>query len=459
MGINVFWFRKDLRLDDNVGFNYCIKEQKPVLPVFVVDNSTFSDMQAGKKKALFLIECLKSLERELKEKGSKLYLFNGHPVDIMYKISKEVTIDSIIFNRCYEPLEINTEREIWDEFTNLGIHVKSYKDLLLHERGDILKKDKTSYSVFSYYYKKWRKQEKESPKNTGDFETVQFHTDSYFTLPENQISMQIDVEKELAIFLDENLKNYQLDRDFPYKDATSKLSCYLNTGKLSIRRLYNEVLSKGSSTDTQISDSAEAFLRQLAWRDFYHQILYHFPHVETSAFHKRFNSINWENDNTLFDKWCAGKTGFPFVDAGMRQLNQEGWMHNRLRMIVASFLVKDLFIDWRWGEDYFSKKLIDHDLALNNGGWQWSASTGTDSQPWFRIFNPYSQSKRFDPEGIFIRKFVPELTNVNNQYIHQPDQMPLEYQKECNCLIGKDYPEPIVNHAKRREMAYRRKPR
>ena len=248
----------------------------------------------------------------------------------------------------------------------------------------------------------------------------------------------------LKEFYNNGLGKYKSQRDFPSVSGTSLLSAHLHFGTVSIRECFRAALKKES--ETRNSEDVKVWMNELLWREFYYHITYHFPYVIDKSFKQKYDKLEWNYEQSDFDKWCTGNTGYPIVDAGMRQLNKEGWMHNRVRMITAMFLTKDLFIDWRWGEKYFAEKLIDMDFASNNGGWQWSASTGCDAQPYFRIFNPYLQSQKFDAKGDYIRKYVTELRSVPGKYIHKPDDMNKEQQTNCNVIIGKDYPYPIVKH-------------
>ncbi len=451
--VNLFWFRKDLRLYDNKAFSNCVAEKEQILPIYIVEDNCLDSSTISQPRMKFLFACLERLEDQLNQYKSNLYLFMGNPQTIIKKICREVNVGALYFNRNYEPTEIKRDREIWNYCQANKIQCKSFKDLLLHERGEILKNDKKPYTVFSYYFKKWIDLKKEPVEIVKPFKTATFTALDYDSIPRTSDVYELKPEEELELFLKRKIKGYDMNRDYPFMEGTSRLSAYLRTGLLSIRQVYHaaEMLLEGVN-DKSIK-GIETFIKQLAWRDFYYQILYYFPYVENGAFIKKFNGLKWENDKGLYERWCDGTTGVPIVDAGMRQLNREGWMHNRLRMITASFLTKDLLIDWRWGETYFKQKLIDYDLPLNNGGWQWCASTGTDSQPYFRIFNPYTQSSKFDPDGKFIKKYVPELKNVKVNYIHEPYKMSQKAQEESNCILNKDYPLPIVIHSLQRNKA------
>lgn len=451
--INIFWFRRDLRIDDNMALGKCILEGREILPIYIIENELLDEAVISQPRILFLFSALMRLSEKLEKMNSKLFIYKGKPKTVIQTLCKQMDVESIYFNRNYEPKELEVDREIWEKSKKKGIDIKSFKDQVLHERGEILKKDKTPYSVFSYYYKKWQSLEKDDCKKIEPFQTVQFTAIKECTLPDSVGFFTLSPEIDFDFFLNNKLNGYAENRDYPYLDGTSKISAYLATGMLSVRKVYHSVRALSERGCVVKSQGIDTFIKQLAWRDFYYQILYHFTHVENGPFIKKFHAIKWDNDHRLFHHWCNGTTGIPIVDAGMRQLNQEGWMHNRLRMITASFLTKDLLIDWKWGEKYFKENLIDYDLPLNNGGWQWCASTGTDAQPYFRIFNPLTQSKKFDPNGQFIKKYIPELMQVEEKYIHQPFEMSERQQRQSGCMIGKDYPYPVVDHSEQRKKA------
>ena len=449
--VNIFWFRRDLRINDNKAFINCILEGRAVLPIYIIEYDILKPPIFTEPRTQFLLGALKGLNDEMRQFHSKLYVFRGEPLHLFHEISNHIDVEKLFFNRNYEPSEIERDRKIWDFCKTKGIKLKTFKDQVLHERGEILKKDKTPYSVFTFYYKKWKLLKKENCEETPPFKTIDFSVLKDYSLPNPTEFEKMNPKEEYELFLEDKIFNYEENRDFPYLEGTSRISAYLRTGALSIRQVYHSAEYLLETNEEKKLKSIETFIKQLCWRDFYYQILYHFPYVETGAFIEKFNQLKWENNANHFQRWCEGKTGFPIVDAGMRQLNQEGWMHNRLRMITASFLTKDLLIDWRWGERYFKERLIDYDLPLNNGGWQWCASTGTDAQPYFRIFNPATQSKKFDPKGVFIRKYIPELRQVNEKHIHQPTDMSENEQKDADCVIGQDYPYPIVDHTQQRK--------
>lgn len=453
MKVNVVWFRRDLRIDDNRAFSKSIEEGSEILPIYIITDDMLNESIYSQPRTQFLLSALKRLKKELKEFHSKLYIFKGNPLLILQKIFDQIEVGILFFNRNYEPKEIERDREILKYCKTKGIQIKTFKDQVLHERGEILKKDKTPYSVFSFYFKKWYSKKKDHCEKLTDFKTFEFSgLEEHCLTPSKQFE-KMNPEKDFHVFLKNQIFNYDVNRDYPNLDGTSRISAYLRTGLLSIRKVYHLTSKLLDTNDNKKTKSIETYIKQLAWRDFYYQILYHFPYVETGAFIEKFNQLKWKNNLQHFQRWCEGNTGFPIVDAGMRQLNREGWMHNRLRMITASFLTKDLLIDWRWGEQYFKERLLDYDLPLNNGGWQWCASTGTDAQPYFRIFNPHSQAKKFDPFGEFIKKYVPELRQVSERFIHQPFDMSEKQQSDFDCIIGRDYPYPIVDHSEQRKRA------
>jgi len=453
LGVNLFWFRRDLRIDDNQALYHCVAKSDQVLPFFILDLDDLNGRSLQQPRMRFLMENLRHLKEQLEQHGSTLYVFKGSPISVFQKIVEQLTVKGVFFNRNYDPAEIERDRQIWQLCHSKGIEVQTFKDLVLHERGEILKKDKKPYTVFTYYFIQWQQLKKDAQKPVQAIKTVRFESIPSETLPSLSGLIRSDPKKELDLFLSDKINVYDVHRDYPFLDGTSRLSAYLRTGWLSVREVYHSAANLLEKADSKAINAIEQFIRQLAWRDFYYQIMYHFPFVENESFLQKFRTIEWENNDLLFTKWCEGLTGVPIVDAGMRQLNSQGWMHNRLRMITASFLTKDLLIDWRWGERYFKHRLIDYDMPLNNGGWQWCASTGTDAQPYFRIFNPFTQSKKFDPQGDFIKRYIPELNGCPKKYIHEPYLMPIDEQRASNCLIGQTYPAPIVDHSKQRIKA------
>ncbi len=419
--INIFWFRRDLRLEDNHGLYAALTQNLPVLPIFIFDTNILNALEdKSDSRIQFIVEQINTLQNTLKAHGSALTLLHGSPIEVWKSIVVKYTINTVFTNRDYEVYAQQRDREIYDLLTKNNVNFKGYKDHVLFEKNEIVKKDGSPYTVFTPYKKAWYDKRSQQPI---EYYPSEQHLSALVQQETKHISVQdlgftpssisipkFNISKQL-------LQNYETNRDRPDLDATSKISPHLRFGTVSIRKLYLEA-SKYSKT----------YCNELIWRDFYSQVLYHFPHVVNNNFKPKYDAINWRNNEEEFSAWCAGKTGFPFVDAGMRQLNKTGWMHNRVRMITASFLCKDLLIDWRWGEAYFASKLIDYDLASNNGGWQWAAGTGTDAAPYFRIFNPTSQQQKFDPNFTYINRWIPEW-NSN------------------------EYPEEIVNHREARLRA------
>lgn len=439
MKIAVHWFRADLRLSDNTALHAACSEADFVIPIFIFDPLILGAPDTGAPIVGFMIECLAEFEKDIEAAGGKLHFRHGKVTDELRAVLRATKATDLYYNRDYEPGARKRDGEAEKLAKSLGVEVHSFKDGVIHEPDEILKDDGTPYRVFTPYSHTWRSKAKGKvlPK-------VKFKQPSGFKHPagvklptakalgfEVEIPLPPAGEKaglaQLRTFAAEHAQHYARDRDFPARSATSRLSPHLRLGTVSPRTVL-DVAAEVAKKHPDVHPQVKIFESELIWREFYRQILWHFPHVETTAFKKDYADLKWENDKRLFKAWCEGRTGFPIVDAGMRQLNTTGWMHNRVRMIVSSFLTKDLLVSWQWGERYFMQKLIDADLANNNGGWQWSASTGTDAQPYFRIFNPTSQAEKFDPEGVYIKKYVPDADTLA-------------------------YPGPIVDHAKQRVKA------
>ncbi len=448
MRTNLCWFRRDLRIHDQKALYECSLRGKPLVPFFILDPGILQREGLSERRTAYLFQALRKLGQQFAQNGVKFRLFRGNPLDVFRELCARNQIAAVFFNRDYEPYALQRDGQIREFLHQQGIEVFSCKDSVLHEPGEIVNKNREPYRVFTPYYKNWQRLAKDPCTQTvhlrdaPHFSTPPGREVAWQNLPVTPNRFTMEPFQALETFFSEKVHEYATARDLPSLDGTSRLSPLLRFGLVSIRDVFHRA-----------KDVCEPFTRQLAWRDFYFQVLAHFPRVQGSAFLEKYNALRWQNDREWFARWCAGQTGFPLVDAGMRQLVEEGWMHNRLRMLTASFLVKDLLIDWRWGEEFFQEQLLDHDLALNNGGWQWCASTGTDAQPFFRVFNPFHQSKKFDPEGIFIRKYVPELQKVPTAFLHAPHTMPREIQEKVGCRIGKDYPPPMVEHNHRRIVA------
>lgn len=409
--MNIFWFRRDLRLEDNAGLYHALKSGEKVLPIFIFDTNILEKL-ANKKDArvTFLHDTICQLNEQLQGLGSSLIVKYGTPESVWDELIKKYKINAVFTNRDYEPYALERDETIKNKLASANIDFHTFKDHVLFEKDEVLKDDGLPYTVFTPYSKKWRKVLESKIESDGTF----FYFNSYPT--EKYFSNFYSIENQSIISLNDlgferseieipsieikqsTIKNYGEQRDFPAVRGTSRLGIHFRFGTISIRE-------KARKADKL----SKTYLNELIWRDFYSQILGHFPHVVGQPFREKYNRIEWRNDEADFKKWCEGKTGYPIVDAGMRELNTTGFMHNRVRMITASFLTKHLLIDWRWGEAYFAEKLLDFDLASNNGGWQWAAGCGTDAAPYFRIFNPESQQKKFDKELKYIKKWLPEF--------------------------------------------------
>ncbi|MBY0414606.1 MAG: DNA photolyase family protein [Bdellovibrionales bacterium] len=457
------WIRRDLRLHDHRALSEALKSAESVYIAFIFDSLILDDLtNRHDQRVSFIMDSLKEIEEILRKKGSSLIVRYGDPRNEIPKIISEFNIDGLFFNRDYEPYAKKRDKEVEKILSNKNILVSNYKDHVFYEKHEIRNGSGEIYKVFTPYKNKWLEtfQANESLvpdykinlKNLAQFENsknVLIH--DWFTdigMMPSDTFFQGGTSKALSLLKDfrDDIDNYKEGRDIPSLEGTSKLSTYIRMGNLSLRdmiRVSLESSNVGHAT----------WLSELIWRDFYHMILDAHPEVEDHCFRIEYDKIKWIGSTEHFQKWCDGETGFPIVDAAMRCLNATGFMHNRLRMVVASFLTKTLLIDWRKGERYFAAKLLDYDLAANNGGWQWSASTGVDAQPYFRIFNPFNQSEKFDPDAIFIRQWCPELNNFSNKSIHAPHDTEIGEQILAKCFIGKDYPGPIVSYKANRQEA------
>lgn len=435
-------FRRDLRIHDNTALIESLKLSKCVIPCFIVDKRQIENNEYKSQNAIqFMAQSLQELDNELKKKNSRLYLFYGTSEEIVTKLLTQLNINAVFFNRDYTPFSRVRDNKIAEICDNLNVGCHTYADSLLHEPEEIFKGDGKPYSIYSHFLKKAIQLPVQVvQKNSFNHyykQAISFEDKKILAKLQESHNPNIFVKggrKEALSLLNKikDLKNYQELRNLPAIDGTTKLSAHNKFGTLSIREVYEEIVANFGSKHMLINE--------LYWRDFFTHIAFHFPDVFKHAFNPRYKNLKWSQNKTHFHAWCEGLTGFPIVDAGMRQLNMTGYMHNRARMIVGSFLTKDLHIDWRFGEKYFAQKLVDYDPAVNNGNWQWVASTGCDAQPYFRIFNPWLQQKKFDPECIYIKKWLPELANYQPKIIHQLD-------KAQNKLILKNYPAAIVDHS------------
>ncbi|MEN9951815.1 MAG: hypothetical protein RLZZ520_83 [Bacteroidota bacterium] len=405
--VNIFWFRRDLRLQDNVGLFHALTSGTPILPIFIFDTQIIDKLQKPEDlRVQFIHQTLTDIDFQLKQIGSGLTVFYGTPVQSFSELKRSYKITTVFTNHDYEPYAIKRDKQIQEMLGEEGVLFQTYKDQVVFEQKEVTKDDGLPYTVFTPYSRKWKARLAENPIKSFSSETQLNHLFKYNppALPtmESMGFVKQDWDYPSTKVTDDIIKNYAAQRDFPAINGTSRLGVHLRFGTISVRQL---VLNSANKSET--------YLNELIWRDFYHQILYNFPHVgEGRSFRKEYDQIQWRDSEADFEKWCKGETGYPIVDAGMRELAATGYMHNRVRMITASFLTKHLFIDWRWGEAWFASKLLDFDLAANNGGWQWAAGSGCDAAPYFRIFNPALQTEKFDKKAAYINKWVPEFNTL-----------------------------------------------
>ncbi|MBS0010342.1 MAG: deoxyribodipyrimidine photo-lyase [Bacteroidales bacterium] len=417
--VSIFWFRRDLRLKDNCGLYHALRSGKPLILLFIFDDKILDGLALDDPRLSFIYDSLCQINEEVSAYKSSLVILKGDCKSLWQDITSSLSIKYVFWNKDYEPYAVRRDREVYDLLTKKGIKTSKYKDQLIFEPGEVVKNDASPYTVFTPYSRKWlqRLETQGIPDN--------FNSEGYL---DQLAPISIDLPalgmtgfKESSLkprsFSAENIEDYDKHRDYPWKDATTHAGPHLRFGTLSIRKIVKTAFMVNTT-----------YLGELIWREFFMQILYHYPDVVTKSFRPRYDSIKWINDKELFEKWCRGETGYPLVDAGMRQLKASGYMHNRVRMVTASFLCKHLLTDWRWGEKYFAEKLLDYELSSNNGNWQWAAGTGCDAAPYFRVFNPYQQAKKFDNDNKYILKWIPELNTA-------------------------DYPAPIVDHSSARKRA------
>ncbi len=414
--VNIFWFRRDLRLNDNAGLYHALAGGIPVIPIFIFDTNILNELEEkSDRRVEFIYAALKQMQIELVMLGSSLEVYHGTPAEVFSQLLIKYSINTVFTNHDYEPYAQERDKTIQERLKAQGVMFRSYKDQVIFEMDEVIKDNSNPYTVFTPYSRKWKSvltdKDLEPYPNQSLFH--HFHKQEPRVIPSLRSLGFRSVDLPFpSQELDEAIvKDYGEQRNFPGLTGTSKMGVHLRFGTVSIREI--ALKSRGLS---------ETYLNELIWRDFYHMILWHFPRVGTgNSFKREYDAIEWRRDEGEFEKWCLGQTGYPIVDAGMRELNATGFMHNRLRMIVASFLSKHLLLDWRLGEAYFANKLLDFDLAANNGGWQWAAGSGCDAAPYFRIFNPRLQTEKFDPQHTYIKKWVPEYTHLS-------------------------YPRPIVEH-------------
>jgi deoxyribodipyrimidine photo-lyase len=409
--INIFWYRRDLRLEDNTALHHAALAGLPVLPVFIFDTNITDELPAGDPRITFIYETLSSINNQLAAFNSSILIMKGDPLSSWQKLTVSLDINAVYINKDYEPYAIHRDDAVEDLLRENGIPLLRFKDQVIFEENEILKGDNTPYTVFTPFNKRWLKHiEGILPlKVVEDHPEANFLSCNYEFPSLEKLGFQTSIIK-VKPFDPGAIREYHKFRDYPALDRTTYLGPHLRFGTVSIRKIVNEAVQEN-----------KIFLNELVWREFFMQILFNFPHVVTRNFKTKFDNIPWRNNEKEFESWCNGETGYPIVDAGMRQLNETGYMHNRVRMITAGFLCKDLLIDWRWGEAWFALKLLDYELSSNNGNWQWIAGTGCDAAQYFRIFNPGTQLQKFDQKWEYVNKWVKELNTP-------------------------EYPKPIVDH-------------
>lgn len=450
MTVAIWWIRRDLRLADNAALAATMAVSAQVVPLFIIDPALQVSPYVGEKRLAFLWGGLQQLDAELRRRGSRLIVRQGEPRGVLAQVVAETGARGIYAEEDFSPYARRRDTAVAQT-----LPLFLCPGLVVHHPHDVLKPDGRPYTVFTPYSRAWWARPFPTPEDL-------LPAPRYMPTPAFLASLPIPIpprlspplpfapgeavaRQRLVLFMAEQIADYGRHRDIMSLQGTSTLSPYLRLGMVSARQAM-VAAQQAPQQQPNAQAGSETWLNELIWREFYQGVLYHFPQARTSNFRPQYDKVQWRNDVAGFVAWSNGRTGYPIVDAAMRQLQQTGWLHNRARMIVASFLVKDLLIDWRWGEKWFMQQLLDGDPAANNGGWQWVAGTGTDAAPYFRIFNPISQGQKFDPDGLYIRRWLPELRYVPTAFIHEPWRMSAWEQKQSQCLIGQDYPQPIVDH-------------
>lgn len=458
----VCWIRRDLRLQDHRALAEATAQAEEVAVAFVFDTEILRELpDEDDRRVTFIYESLREVDENLRRLGSKLIVLHGNPVDLIPKLCAELGAEALFFNKDVDPYAITRDAEVRRKLEEQRVAAYSFKDHVIFIGDEVLNLSGEPFKVYTPYSKAWK-----AKVTRGDF--ISYDPDLSRLMPADKISHEFPSFESLGFRANEiwlapgesgalsrleefipKLPRYGRDRDRFDLDGTSGMSVHLRHGTISIRHCFRVTVGN-RALDDPIS---QKWFNELIWREFYHMILSQFPHVVNGAFKNELDAINWPGDDSAFESWASGQTGYPVVDAAMRCFNATGWMHNRLRMVVAMFLTKDLLVHWKRGEEYFARFLLDYDLAQNNGGWQWSASTGVDSQPYFRIFNPYLQSVKFDPDASFITKWCPELSEFPVELRHWPHDARLFDQEAAGCLLGRDYPHPVVNHQEQKAKA------
>ncbi|MCD2205272.1 cryptochrome/photolyase family protein [Halobacterium sp. KA-6] len=455
--MQLFWHRRDLRTADNRGLA-AAADSGEVVPVFCFDDVVLD--HASPPRVAFMLDALADLRARYRDRGSDLLVRRGDPSAVLPELLAEYDVDRVVWNHDYSGLARERDEAVRAAFDDTGVDHEQVHDAVFHEPGAIRTNAGDPYSVYTYFWKKWQDREKPEPvpePAEGDLADVsgeELPTVADLGFAESDAELPVagtDAARErLAAFCEDDIFRYEEARDYPAEAATSRLSQDLKFGTIGVREVYEQTEEAMAEADGEAErESVEEYQGQLAWREFYAQVLYFNPEVVSQNYKEYANPIEWREDDAELAAWKRGETGYPIVDAGMRQLREEAYMHNRVRMIVASFLTKDLLLDWREGYDHFREHLVDHDTANDNGGWQWAASTGTDAQPYFRIFNPTTQGERYDPDAEYITEYVPELRDVPAEKIHAWPELDADERTE----LAPDYPDPIVDHGERREEA------
>lgn len=466
----IVWFRLDLRITDNPALDAAGKSGAPVIPLYIWSPVDEGEWQPGSASRFWLHHALESLQRDLGKIGSELILLRGPCLETLQSLIRETGAGGVFWNRCYEPLAIQRDRHIKKTLVSAGTEVHSFNGSLLFEPHQVSNRQGNPYKVYTPFWKHYQALDVQPPlKKTRaklkkpDKWPESLVLDEFDLVPRikwyTSIADTWDMsarggEKRITRFIRNSLHDYHENRDYPALDGVSAMSPYLHFGQLSARQIWHRVMQAEQSAG-RISPGrgAQAYLRQLVWREFAGHLLFHFPHSADKPLYDKYRRFPWRKNGKLVQAWQKGETGFPIVDAGMRQLWKTGWMHNRVRMITASFLTKDMLVHWLEGAKWYWDTLVDADLANNTMGWQWVAGSGADAAPYFRIFNPVTQSARFDPEGTYIRQWIPELDRLDRKYIHKPWEAPENMLSAAGIRLGKTYPRPVLDHAKARRQA------
>ena len=465
----IFWHRRDLRISDNIGLTKAYDQSHKLVGLFCLDPNILNGDDIAPARITYMMACLQELQESYQKLGSRLLIFQGDPANIIPDVADKLKVKTVFWNNDVEPYSQKRDRQVIDGLKEQGIQSQTYWDQLLHAPGEILtKSNNTPYKVYTPFWRSWIAENKASMTNPikqledlSEAELTQLQELNVINLPtaedlgyQWEASLPLSpgekaAREQLTFFCDRTIYQYQEQRNLPACEGTSQLSAALKFGAIGIREVWQAtVTAYENSRSDEEKENIQTWQQELAWREFYQHCLYFFPELADGPYREEFKDLSWDNNQEYFQAWCDGKTGYPIVDAAMRQLNETGWMHNRCRMIVASFLTKDLIINWQWGEKYFMQKLVDGDLSANNGGWQWSASSGMDPKP-LRIFNPASQAQKYDPDGEYIRQWLPELSSLETEDLVTGKIAPLDCH-QCG------YPQPIVDHKQQQKEFKRR---